>query len=109
MPPHISFWRSILILSSYLSLGLPSALFPSGFTAKNRNKPDKLSSEYFPGVWVLIADVSELCVGSIFTTCWRWKTQSSETSAFNTQTPGKCPKDNLSLLQHGESLKTRTI
>jgi hypothetical protein len=35
-------------------------------------------------------------------------TQSSETSAFNTQTPGKYPEDNLSLLQHGESLKTRT-
>jgi hypothetical protein len=34
--------------------------------------------------------------------------QSSETSAFNTQTPGKYPEDNLSLLQHGESLKTRT-
>jgi type II secretory pathway component PulJ len=34
-------------------------------------------------------------------------TQSSETSDFNTQTPGKYPEDNLSLLQHGESLKTR--
>jgi hypothetical protein len=43
---------------------------------------DKLSSGYFSGVWVLKADVSELCVGSIFnrwcsvythfTTCWRW-------------------------------------
>jgi len=42
---------------------------------------DKLSSGYFPGVWVLKADVSEHCVGSIFnrwwsvsdfTTCWRW-------------------------------------
>jgi hypothetical protein len=36
-------------------------------------------------------------------------TQNSETSAFNTQTPGKYPEDNLSLLQHGESLKTRNI
>jgi hypothetical protein len=34
--------------------------------------------------------------------------KSSETSAFNTQTPGKYPEDNLSLIQHGESLKTRT-
>jgi hypothetical protein len=32
-------------------------------------------------------------------------TQISETSAFNTQTPGKYPEDNLSLLQHGENLK----
>jgi hypothetical protein len=36
-------------------------------------------------------------------------TQCSETSAFNTQTPGKYPEDNLSLQQHGESLKTSTI
>jgi hypothetical protein len=34
-------------------------------------------------------------------------TQCSETSAFNTQTPGKYPEGNLSLQQHGESLKTR--
>jgi hypothetical protein len=36
-------------------------------------------------------------------------TQCSETSAFNTQTPGKYPEDSLSLQQHGESLKTRVI
>jgi hypothetical protein len=36
-------------------------------------------------------------------------TQCSETSAFNTQTPGKYPEDNLSLQQHGKSLKTRII
>jgi hypothetical protein len=36
-------------------------------------------------------------------------TQSSETSAFNTQTPGKYPEDNLSLLQQGESLKTNKL
>jgi hypothetical protein len=34
-------------------------------------------------------------------------TQSSETSAFNIQTPGKYPEDNSSLLQHGESLKSK--
>ena len=34
-------------------------------------------------------------------------TQSSETSAYNVRTPGKYPEDNFSLLQHGESLKTR--
>jgi hypothetical protein len=41
---------------------------------------DGLSSGYIPGVWVLKADVSEHCVGSIFNrwwsvkfiTCWRW-------------------------------------
>ena len=29
--PNPTFWRSILILSSHLRLGLPSGLFPSGF------------------------------------------------------------------------------
>jgi hypothetical protein len=36
-------------------------------------------------------------------------TERSETPAFNTQTPVKYPEDNLSLLQHGKSLKTRTF
>ena len=33
--PHSTSWRSILILSSHLSLGLTSSLFPSGFPTKN--------------------------------------------------------------------------
>ena len=37
------------------------------------------------------------------------QTQCSETSAFNTQAPGRYPEDNLSLLQHGERLKTRMM
>ena len=32
--PHTTSWRSILILSSNLRLGLPSDLFPSGFPTK---------------------------------------------------------------------------
>ena len=32
--PHPTSWRSILILSTHLSLGLPSGLIPSGFPSK---------------------------------------------------------------------------
>ena len=31
---HPTSWRSVLILSTHLRLGLPSGLFPSGFTTK---------------------------------------------------------------------------
>ena len=33
--PHPTSWRSILILSSHLRLGLPSSLFPSDFPTRN--------------------------------------------------------------------------
>jgi hypothetical protein len=33
-------------------------------------------------------------------------TECSETSAFNNQTPGKYPEENIPYLQHGENLKT---
>ena len=37
--PHPTSWRSILILFSHLSLGLPNCLFPSGFPTKTLYKP----------------------------------------------------------------------
>ena len=37
--PHPTSWRSILILSTHLRLGLPSGLFPSGFSSKTLYTP----------------------------------------------------------------------
>ena len=37
--PHTTSWRSILILSTHLSLGLPSGLLPSGFPTKTLYTP----------------------------------------------------------------------
>ena len=37
--PHPTSWRSILILSTHLRLGLPSDLFPSGFPTKTLHTP----------------------------------------------------------------------
>jgi hypothetical protein len=36
-------------------------------------------------------------------------TECSETSAFNIQTPGKYPEQNIPYLQHGEILKTTKL
>jgi len=38
-PPHPTSWRSNIILSSHLHLGLPSGLFPSGFPTKTLYTP----------------------------------------------------------------------
>jgi len=38
VPPHLTSWRTILILSSQLCLGLQSGLFPSGFPTKTLYK-----------------------------------------------------------------------
>ena len=36
---HPTFWRSVLIISTHLRLGLPSGLFPSGFLTKTLYTP----------------------------------------------------------------------
>jgi hypothetical protein len=64
------------------------------------------SFECFPGVWVLIADVSEPSISSIFIgrsmqygVCSMpmkmEPIEGSETSAISTQAPGKHPKENI--------------
>ena len=37
--PHPTSWKSVLILSTHLRLGLPSGLFPSGFPTKTLYTP----------------------------------------------------------------------
>ena len=37
--PHLTSWRSIIILSTHLRLGLTSGLFPSGFPTKTLHAP----------------------------------------------------------------------
>ena len=41
--PHPTSWRSTLILSSHLHLGLPSGLFPSGFPHQDPIRPPLLT------------------------------------------------------------------
>ena len=42
--PHPTSWKSILILSTHLRLGLPSGLLPSGFPSKNLYTPSHLQA-----------------------------------------------------------------
>ena len=48
IPSHPISWRSTLILSSHLRLGLPSGHFPSGFLTKTRYTPLLSSPPYAP-------------------------------------------------------------
>jgi len=69
---------------------------------------------------MLIADVSEPSISSIFIGRWMKYTsyfihlpmkmeliEVSETSAISTVTPGNYPKENILHTEHGESLKSR--
>ena len=65
--PHPTSWRSILILSTHVRLGLPSGLFPSGFATKTLYAP--LSSTIratCPAHLILLAFITHTILGEEF-------------------------------------------
>ena len=46
--PHPTSWRSVLLLSTHLRLGLPSGLFPSGFPTKTLTPPLLTHTRHMP-------------------------------------------------------------
>ena len=65
--PHPTSWRYILILSSHLSLGLPSGLFPSGYPIKILCTP--LFSPIHvacPGHFILLGLITPIILGEVY-------------------------------------------
>ena len=62
--PHPTSWRSILILSTHLRLGLPSALLPSGFHTKTLYTPlSSLIRATCPGHLILLDFITRTILG----------------------------------------------
>ena len=84
MPPsQPTFWRSILILSSHLCVGLPSGLFPSGFSTKSLDacllSPTQATC---PAHLILLDLITQIIFGGQYRSSneskpwwWRWRWQ----------------------------------
>ena len=57
--PHPTSWRSVLILSTHLHLGLPTGLFPSGFPSKTLYTPSP--HPYAPHAQPISFDLVKYC------------------------------------------------
>ena len=68
MPPHPTSWRSILISSSHLCLGIPSGLLPLGFPTKTLYTP-LLSTigATCPAHLILLGFITETMFGEEYT------------------------------------------
>jgi hypothetical protein len=58
--PHLTSWKSILILSSHLRLGLPNGLFPSDFPTRTR------ITYYLPYMYLILGFVNTAWWYSIY-------------------------------------------
>ena len=72
MFPHPTSWRSYLILSSHLSLGVPSGLFPSGFPTKTLYTLLSLIRATFPPHLTLLDLINRTILGEEYRSISSW-------------------------------------
>ena len=63
---HPTSWRSILILSAHLPLGLPSGLFPSGFLSKTLFTPSSPIRDTCPAHLILLGFITHTILGQVY-------------------------------------------
>jgi len=79
--PHATSWRSIVILSTHLRLGLPSGLLPTGFPTKNLYTPLLTHTRHIPSPSHSLDFITRTIFVSFYTSiiqfhCW-WRSKNS--------------------------------